>query len=70
MWFDYEKEVAPLYKDETNRRLFTTTFGQQENRRKKDEEPEEDIWALRRWLGKPWKERWVRWTGGSEDSGH
>ncbi|NIR44396.1 MAG: hypothetical protein GWN99_00545 [Gemmatimonadetes bacterium] len=27
MWFGYKKSVAPLYKDETNRRAFATASG-------------------------------------------
>jgi hypothetical protein len=27
MWFDFKKDVAPLYKDETNRRMFATASG-------------------------------------------
>ncbi len=27
MWFEYKKRVAPLYKDETHRRMFATASG-------------------------------------------
>ena len=27
MWFDFKKDVAPLYKDETQRRMFATASG-------------------------------------------
>ena len=67
MWFDYKKQVAPLYKDETNRRLFATASGRRPARRREDEEAAGDGEEQRRmWLAEIWREHWARWRGESE----
>lgn len=69
MWFDYKKQVAPLYKDETNRRLFATASGRRPQRRRVEQsEAPEDERTRRTWLAERWRERWARWRGESEDA--
>ena len=56
MWFEYKKRVAPIYQDETYRRLFATASGR--NRPKgvdklkkmKLKDPNE-VTGWRRWFG-------------------
>jgi hypothetical protein len=55
MWFEYKKSVAPVYQDETYRRLFATASGRRKQvGREKEGEAEDD---------KPqgWRARWARW---------
>ncbi len=60
MWFRLKTDVAPLYKDETQRRLFATASGRPKGVEKlkklKLEDPEE-VTGWRRWLAGPWKRR-------------
>lgn len=63
MWFDYKKEVAPLYKYETDRRLFATSPGRRSERQRGNEAEGEGEDTRTRWLAERWRERWARWTG-------
>lgn len=69
-WFDYKKQVAPLYKDETNRRLFATASGRRPVRRGDEEDAGEEEDARRLWLAELWRQRWARWRGESEETSH
>ncbi len=60
MWFRLKRDVAPLYKDETQRRLFATASGRPrgvEKLKKLElaDSTEETGW--RRWLTAAWKRR-------------
>ncbi|UCF20011.1 MAG: hypothetical protein JSU87_00955 [Gemmatimonadota bacterium] len=45
MWFEYKKSVAPIYRDETYRRMFATASG----RPRKKGDPDEQK-GLRAWF--------------------
>jgi hypothetical protein len=54
MWFEYKKSVAPIYKDETYRRMFATASGRPKGKGDKDE--------------KGWRARLAaRWTRKKEE---
>lgn len=64
MWHDYKKRVAPLYQDETYRRLFATASGRrpQRNRRSEDEDQDEQKERFG-WLPAGLRRRINRWKG-------
>lgn len=53
MWFQFKARVAPLYKDETHRRMFATASGRPKGADKlkklKPKDPKEEK-RWRRWL--------------------
>jgi hypothetical protein len=59
MWFEFKSRVAPLYKDETHRRMFATASGRDRPKgadklkKLKPKEPKEER-GWRRWLS-PWR---------------
>ncbi len=70
MWFDYKKSVAPIYQDETYRRMFATASGRRHDKnRKKGEDTGTDEKKRREWLASRWKARWARWKGEDADAG-
>jgi hypothetical protein len=56
MWFEYKKRVAPIYQDETYRRLFATASGRNRPkglnklRKLKSKDPNK-VTGWRRWFG-------------------
>lgn len=63
MWHDYKKRVAPLYQDETYRRLFATASGRRPQRRKPDDEDEGLQKERFSWLPAGLRRRINRWKG-------
>lgn len=67
MWFDYKKDVAPLYKDETYRRMFATASGR---RRPKNVDKLKTLKTAGEEDDRTWRARlaarWARWTRGSD----
>ncbi len=60
MWFRLKKDVAPLYKDETQRRLFATASGRPpgaEKLKKLELADSPEVTGWRRWLAGAWKRR-------------
>lgn len=56
MWFEYKKHVAPIYQDETYRRLFATASGRDrpkgvEKLKKMKLKGSEEPKGWRRWFG-------------------
>jgi hypothetical protein len=57
MWFEYKKRVAPIYQDETYRRLFATASGRNRPkgfnklRKKLKQEDPDEVKGWRRWFG-------------------
>jgi hypothetical protein len=49
MWFEYKKSVAPIYQDETYRRMFATASGarRRKNRKAGDGDGEDKSWFAR-----------------------
>ncbi len=60
MWFDFKKDVAPLYKDETHRRMFATASGRPKGADKlkklKDRDPKGEKGRFG-WFGRASKRR-------------
>jgi hypothetical protein len=57
MWFEYKKHVAPIYQDETYRRLFATASGRNrpkglEKLRKMKHKDRNEVTGWRRWFGR------------------
>jgi hypothetical protein len=46
MWYEYKKSVAPIYQDETYRRMFATASGAR-HRKSKGEDGDEKSWFAR-----------------------
>jgi hypothetical protein len=64
MWHDYKKRVAPLYQDETYRRLFATASGRRPQRNRKPENEDQDEPKERfGWLPAGLRRRINRWKG-------
>ncbi len=60
MWFNLKRDVAPLYKDETQLRLFTTTSGRPKGaeKLKGPKLPDsEEVRRWRRWFSAHWYRR-------------
>lgn len=63
MWYDYKKHVAPIYQDETYRRMFATASGRRPRRKKQDEDRDEET---RGSFASRWMRRLTRRRGDSE----
>lgn len=58
MWFRLKTDVAPLYKDETQRRLFATASGRPKGADKLKRlklKDSEEVTGWRRWLSSAWR---------------
>ncbi|UCC73739.1 MAG: hypothetical protein JSV86_04030 [Gemmatimonadota bacterium] len=56
MWFEYKKRVAPIYQDETYRRLFATASGRDRPKgvdklKKMKLKGSDEVTGWRRWFG-------------------
>ena len=56
MWFEYKKRIAPIYQDETYRRLFATASGRDRPKgvdklKKMKLKGSEEVTGWRRWFG-------------------
>jgi hypothetical protein len=56
MWFEYKKRIAPIYQDETYRRLFATASGRNRPKgvdklKKLKQKGSDEVTGWRRWFG-------------------